>query len=76
MNTVESQDFTDLKPGDRATRMLAGTIAVEVLVDKADDTLIYAKGGWTFERNTGFEYDPELSWGTEFGATGSFLIKD
>lgn len=68
--------FSDLKPGDTVTRMLAGVVPMEVTVEKVDDTLIHMVGGWTFDRATGVEEDHELGWGVQFGLTGSFLAQE
>lgn len=72
---VEAQDFSDLKEGDEVTRLLAGVVPMTMVVESVDDTLIHMKGGWTFDRKTGFEEDEELGFGVKFGYTGSFLTR-
>lgn len=71
---VRMATFTDVGPGDQITRMLAGTIEMTLVVERVDDKLIYAKGGWMFDRQTGVEEDPDLGWGVASGVTGSFLV--
>lgn len=73
---AEARSFYDLAPGDTVTRMLAGVVPMTMTVTRVDEKLIYASGGWMFERATGFEYDPPLRYGSEYGATGSFLVRD
>jgi uncharacterized membrane protein YgcG len=78
--------FANLKVGDTVTRMLAGTVAMEMKVIKLDEKLIYcgatrpgappvtADDCWTFDRETGVEEDDLLKWGVKYGATGSYLV--
>lgn len=66
--------FDYVRPGDMVRRMLAGTIPMDLLVEKVDDRLIHCHGGWTFDIATGIEEDPEIGWGLAFGVTGSFLV--
>lgn len=73
---VTAQDFTDVKVGDTVHRMLAGIIPMDLVVGNVDDTLIHCEGGWMFERSTGFEHDPDLGFGSEYGFTGSYLVKE
>jgi len=61
-----------VKVRDIITRNLCGK-TMQMKVTAVDDFKITAGMGWMFERATGFEYDPDLHWGTEWGATGSFL---
>jgi hypothetical protein len=64
-----------IKIGDKVTRMLAGTVPMELLVTAVtDDTIVC--GAWTFDRVTGVEIDEELGWGPKHGVTGSFLKGD
>ena len=72
---IEAQDFSDLKEGDTVTRLLAGVVPMTMTVESVDDTLIYMKGGWKFDRKNGFEVDEELAWGVKSGYTGSFLTR-
>jgi hypothetical protein len=63
--------FEHIKPGDRVTRMLGGTIPQELIVQNVTDTIIDC--GWTFDRKTGAEVDEDLGWGPPPKLTGSFL---
>lgn len=72
---ISTGDFFDVKPGDMITRLFYGN-EMTLKVAAVDDTLIYAEGGWTFDRATGFEEDAELGMGVAFGVTCSQLIKD
>jgi len=65
--------FGHLKPGDKVTRMLAGTIPVELTVNLVKNGLIVAGGLWTFDAETGAEIDEGLNWGPPPLSTGSFL---
>ena len=56
--------------------MLAGVARMELTVDRVDERLIHAKGGWTFDRQTGAEVDEDLNWGPHYGVTGSFLVHE
>jgi hypothetical protein len=74
-----------LKTGDKVKRNLAGHI-VDMTVRKVEGGLIYCEADdapgwsddqlWTFEEGTGFEYDPDLGWGSKYGHTGSYLVLD
>lgn len=66
-------DLRDVEVGATVVRSMAG-IEMPLKVSAVDDTYVYC-GAWTFERATGFEYDPDLHWGTRWGATGSFISK-
>lgn len=73
-----------LKPGDHVIRMLGGKLPMEMVIRKIENGLIYCEAAdspgwpdselWRFEELTGAEYDPDLKWGSEWGATGSFLV--
>lgn len=75
--------LSDLKIGDKVDRSLGGVI-MSMTVRKIEDGLIYCEPsetyGWpdselyTFETGNGVEYDPDLEWGSKWGATGSYLI--
>jgi hypothetical protein len=65
--------FNDIKVGDVVTRMLAGTIPLELLVTEVTDTKIICGGGWEFDKATGAEIDDLLNWGPPPLMTGSFL---
>jgi hypothetical protein len=67
-------NFFHVKAGDRVTRVMGGSIIMELLVTRVDDHLIHCGGGWTFDRETGIEEDEELGWGVRFGLTGSRLV--
>lgn len=70
-----------LKVGDIVIRDMAG---MRMRIRAIKNGLIYCEAVdqpgwpedelWTFEINTGAEYDPDLHWGSEWGATGSKLI--
>jgi len=78
----------EYKIGDIVVRRI-GTPERHTLMDMQimhiDDKFLYclAVGGphilkkedmWRFEKDSGIEYDPDLHWGSEWGATGSKLI--
>ena len=68
--------FEHVKAGDKVTRMLAGTIPVELNVTEVTDTEILCGPrdvGWMFDRVTGAEIDEDLGWGPPPKMTGSFL---
>ena len=69
-------DFSDLKEGDKVTRLLAGKVPMTMTVEKVEDNLLIMKGGWMFDRKTGVEEDPDLNWGVKFGRTGSYLTRE
>lgn len=60
----------DVKVGDKVTRMLAGSIPMDLRVSEVTDKLIIC-GPWTFDRITGAEIDEELGWENDY--TGSIL---
>jgi len=55
------------------TRMLAGTIPMELTVTELTDDIITC-GAWTFCRHTGAEIDEDLGWGPPPLRTGSYLV--
>jgi len=68
--------FSHIKAGDVVTRMLAGTVPMQLRVTEVDEELIYCGTpgqGWSFDRQTGAEVDDDLGWGPAYGITGSFL---
>ncbi len=71
------RDFSHVVVGDIVVRMLAGVIPCWLRVTEVTDTLIRGGGpnGWTFDRKTGIEEDPDLGWGVASGITGSFLTE-
>ena len=68
--------FKDVKVGDQVTRLLAEKIPMKLNVSEVTETLIITHGGWQFERENGVEYDEDLQWGTKWGYTGSYLVKE
>lgn len=77
------KDFSYLKPGDKVTRMLAGTVPMMVVVGLIEDGLIYCGSndgyvkpdkveGWSFRIENGAEVDTDLGW-DGIKTTGSFL---
>lgn len=62
--------FEHVKAGDTVTRLICGTMPMELAVTKVDDKLIHC-GPWTFDRVTGAEVDEDLGWGP--AGTGSVL---
>jgi len=79
--------FEHIKVGDTPTRMLAGKIALQLVVGKVDEEFIYCgsgpsdslkvkwEDGWKFRRTNGAEVDEDLGW-DGIKSTGSFLIND
>ena len=63
-----------MQVGDKVTRMLAGTIPMELAITKITEDRIIC-GAWEFDKKTGAEIDEELGWGPppEFEITGSFI---
>ena len=59
-----------MKVGDQVTRMLAGSIPMELKITAIDDKFIHC-GPWKFDKSTGAEVDEELGWGDK--ETGSFI---
>jgi hypothetical protein len=69
--------ISEIAVGDTVTRMLAGTIPMDLRVSAVDEHFIYCGPvgtGWKFDRLTGYEVDEELGWGPQFGASGSYLV--
>ena len=54
------------------TRLLAGTIPVELRVSEITDDRIVC-GGWEFDKATGAEIDDDLGWGPPPKMTGSYI---
>jgi len=65
--------FEHIKPGDQVTRLICGTMPMELKVTKVDDKLIHC-GPWTFDRVTGGEVDEDLGWTAH--QTGSVLKRE
>jgi hypothetical protein len=80
--SISQGPFWHIRVGDTVTRLLAGVVKMKLEVTQVDERLIHVcdpetgVDGWTFDRSTGFEEDPELGWGASFGMTGSQLIKE
>ena len=64
--------MTNIKKDDMVTRMLAGTIPMELKVTEVTDTKIIC-GPWEFDKATGAEIDDYLNWGPSPKFTGSYL---
>jgi hypothetical protein len=68
----------DVKVGDKVTRMLVGTLPMELVVTEVTDDRIKC-GDWEFDRTYGYEIDEELGWGVRgaqgFIETGSFIVQ-
>lgn len=62
--------FENVKKGDKVTRMLAGSLPMELVVTDVTDDRIHC-GSWIFSRRNGAEIDEDLDWNEEH--TGSFL---
>ena len=71
----QKDTFHYLKEGTKVTRLLAGTVPMEMTVESNKDGLVTMAGGWTFDAETGIEIDHELGWGQMYDHTGSFLTK-
>jgi hypothetical protein len=70
------QSFLHVVKGDRVLRLLAEEVPMELVVTEVSEKLITCgPHGWTFDRETGIEEDPELGWGRKFNVTGSRLVK-
>ena len=77
---MKAVKLNDVHVGDTLTRMLGGTVPMQLRVTRESEKFVYCAtpdgtDEWTFERDSGVEYDPGLRWGTEFGATGSFITE-
>jgi len=66
--------MAEIEVGQEVTRLLAGTIPMQLKVTQLTDDRIYC-GDYTFDRATGAEIDEELGWGPppEYEITGSFI---
>ena len=77
---MKAVKLNEVHVGDTLTRMLGGTVPMQLKVTRENEKFVFcaAPDGadeWAFERETGVEYDPELRWGSQFGATGSFITE-
>ncbi|MEO5366970.1 MAG: hypothetical protein H7831_11620 [Magnetococcus sp. WYHC-3] len=63
-------EFSSVKVGDTVTRLLGGTMPMDLKVTEVTDDLIIC-GPYQFSKRTGGEIDEDLDW-TETH-TGSFL---
>ncbi len=78
--------FLHVKVGDTVTRMMGaedlGGVPMQLTVTEVTDDLIIAnpfgddQEGWTFDRSTGIEIDHALKWGPQYGAVGTYLVKE
>ncbi len=59
-----------MQVGDKVTRVLAGTVRMELKVTEITDNTIVC-GWWTFDKATGLEIDEELGWGPQ--GSGSYI---
>lgn len=69
--------FDNIKTGDWVTRMVCGTLPMQLRVTEVTPMKIVC-GAWEFDRGTGAEIDDELGWPrTENGVlmTGSILVE-
>lgn len=73
--TASAGNFFDVKVGDTITRLFYGT-KMKLTVSQVDERIIHTTGGWMFDRSTGFEHDPDIGMGVDFGVTCSQLIKE
>lgn len=64
----------DVKVGDVVTRMLCGTMPMQLRVTAVTEQRIIC-GEWEFDRETGAEIDDYLDWGPPPKRTGSYLVK-
>jgi len=70
------EKLAQLKVGDTVTRLLAGSLPVELIVSEITEDKICC-GPWEFHPQTGGEIDEELGWdGGISGPTGSLLVFD
>lgn len=65
--------LNELKAGDIVTRMLGGSIPMELKVSEITETEIIC-GAWKFDKETGAEIDEDLGW--DKYSSGSFLHID
>ena len=70
MNVITVPELANLKVGDTVTRMLGGSIPMELVISRIDDVI--ECGPWTFNKDTGLEIDEDLGW-DGVRITGSFL---
>lgn len=67
-------NLQDVEVGDTVVRLMGGSVEMPLVVSKVDDQFVYC-GDYTFEREHGCEYDPDLQWGSPWRATGSIITK-
>lgn len=72
----------ELKIDQKLTRLLGGSIPMEVIIGEIDDEtikvgsvdgIISYTDGWTFCKKTGVEIDERFKWGPKYGQTGSYI---
>lgn len=74
----------DVPVGEIVTRMLAGSVPMQLRISRVTETSLFCKppdapdfpDEWEFDKATGAEIDDYLQWGPKFGRTGSFLKKE
>jgi hypothetical protein len=67
--------LSDIKAGDRVTRMLGGEIPMKLTVTEVTLQVIFC-WPWMFDRRTGAEIDEDLDWGPPPKRTGSFIKEE
>lgn len=78
---ISDGSFWHVKVGDTVIREFYG-IKSHLVVIQVDERILHAalpdqhEIFWDFDRSTGFEEDPELGMGVQFGITCSRLIKE
>lgn len=65
--------FNHVKPGDKLTRVISGSVKMTVTVQAIDELFVYCRGEWKFSRLTGGEVDEDLGWTAT--QTGSWLME-
>lgn len=68
---TRKEKLSQLKEGDKITRMLSGIIPMELVITKITETAIFA-GLWEFDIETGYEIDLDLGWDGKT-VSGSFI---
>lgn len=61
-----------IEVGQTVTRMLAGSVPMELKVTQVTETTIVC-GAWVFDKRTGAEIDDDLGWGPAPKMTGSYI---
>lgn len=74
---MNEMPFKAIKIGDLVTRMLAGSVPMQLRVTEIDEDFIYCGPpdvGWKFSRRNGAEIDEEIGWDEQH--TGSVLLSN